>query len=84
MELKVFFCYAQEDKVLADGLRRHLAPMEHSGIITTWQDSDILPGLEVAKEIRKQMDIADIILLLVSPDFMSSTYYGNEQTVISD
>ncbi len=51
MKLKVFFCYAQEDKVLVDRLRKHLEPMEHSGIITR-QNNDILPGLEVDKEMR--------------------------------
>jgi TIR domain len=78
MQLKLFFCSAQEDKILADRLRKHLEPMERSGIITTWQDNDIHPGLEVEKEIRQNLDTADMILLLVSPDFVSSSYYGNE------
>lgn len=78
MELKIFFCYAQEDEVLVDKFRKHLEPMELSGIITTWRENDIRPGLEVDQEIRKQLVMADIILLLVGPDFTSSKYYGDE------
>lgn len=44
-----------------------------------WHDRDISAGTAWEQEIGKQMDDAQIILLLVSPDFMASDYcYNNE------
>lgn len=44
-----------------------------------WHDRDIHPGMEWEKEIDRQLAEAQVILLLVSPDFMNSDYcYGNE------
>ena len=46
-----------------------------------WQDRDIGAGTEWAKEIDKRLNEAQIILLLVSPDFLASDYcYQTEMT----
>ena len=53
--------------------------MQRQGIIDVWYDRDIGAGTEWEKEIKEQLNAAQIILLLVSPDFMSSDYcYGIE------
>jgi hypothetical protein len=77
--LKLFFCYAREDKALRDELDRHLSLLKHHKHITTWYDREITPGSEWEKEIDTHLDSAHIILLLVSPDFLASDYcYGIE------
>jgi uncharacterized protein YjbI with pentapeptide repeats len=74
MEVKIFICYAHEDEPLLNKLKSHLAPLQGQGLIDVWHDRDISAGTEWQKEISKHLNEADIILLLVSPDFMNSDY----------
>lgn len=70
--VRVFCCYAQEDAELLARLKKHLTPFERSGQIVLWDDQEVVPGEEKAKEIERHVSDAQIILLLVSPDFLSS------------
>ena len=77
--IKIFYAYAHEDKGLRDELEKHLEPLKRSGQITAWHDRDIQPGTEWQREIASHLDLADMVLLLVSPDFLRSDYcYGVE------
>jgi hypothetical protein len=79
MPVKLFLCYAHEDELLLKKLRTHLTPMQRQGLIEIWHDRDINAGIGWELEINKQLNTAQIILLLVSPDFMASDYcYGTE------
>ncbi len=79
MPVKVFFCYAHEDEPLLNKLKAHLRPLQRQGLIDVWHDRDIRAGTEWEEEIKEQLNTAQIILLLVSPDFMDSDYcYGIE------
>jgi TIR domain len=81
MPVKVFFCYAREDEVLLGKLKTHLRPLERAGLIEMWYDREIRAGSEWEKEIDKHLTEAQIVLLLVSPDFLDSDYcYQNEMT----
>lgn len=74
MPIKIFFCYAHEDEPLLNKLKTHLKPLQRQGIIDVWYDRDISAGTEWEREISEQLNSAQIILLLVSPDFMDSDY----------
>ncbi|SRR6266702_1460580 len=79
MPVKLFFCYAHEDRNYLNKLKKHLTPLLRENLISTWHDVDISPGVEWEKEINKHLNTAKIILLLVSPDFMVSEYcYSKE------
>src|SRR6266849_6380920 len=79
MPVKIFFCYAHEDEVLLNKLKEHLRPLQRQGLIDIWYDRDIKAGTEWGQEISKHLNEAQIILLLISPDFMNSDYcYGKE------
>ena len=55
--------------------------LEMQGLIEMWHDRDISAGTEWEQEIIKHLNKAQIILLLVSPDFMNSDYcYSTEMT----
>ena len=72
--LKVFYSYAHKDEQLRNEMETHLKILEHQGLISPWHDRLIRPGDEWAKEIDVNLKIADIILLLVSADFIASKY----------
>src|SRR5437667_10932619 len=79
MPVKIFFCYAREDEALLNKLKAHLKPLQREGIIDIWHDRDISAGTEWERVISEQLNTAQIILLLISPDFMASDYcYGTE------
>ena len=74
MSIKVFYCYAREDKALRATLEKHLGNLKRQELITGWSDRNIDAGKEWAKEIDSNLNAANIILLLISPDFMHSEY----------
>ncbi|HYM61611.1 MAG TPA: toll/interleukin-1 receptor domain-containing protein, partial [Thermoanaerobaculia bacterium] len=55
-------------------LEKHLAVLRRMSLITDWCDNQIIPGDEWAEEIAQKLKEADIVLLLISPDFVSSKY----------
>jgi TIR domain len=77
--INLFYCYAHQDEILRNELDTHLTPLKKSGLIQSWHDLDISPGEEWEKEIGVHLNTAQVILLLVSPDFIASNYcYGKE------
>src|SRR5260221_3651321 len=79
MPIKIFFCYAHEDETLLNQLKAHLRPLERKGLIEMWLDRDINAGVAWESEIDTQLNAAQIILLLVSSDFIDSDYcYSKE------
>ena len=68
------FSYAHADEQLRNELEVHLAPLRREGLIDPWHDRRILAGQEFKGEIDLHFEAADIILLLVSPDFIASNY----------
>ena len=70
----IFFCYAHEDENLRDELEVHLKLLQRQGVVSTWHDRKIVPGKDWKSEIDNYIEAADIILLLVSADFIASDY----------
>ena len=72
--VEVFFSYAHEDEKLRDKLANHLKLLQRQGLINAWYDRDISAGEEWKKEIEQQLNSAQIILLLISDDFLASDF----------
>lgn len=75
--IKLFYSYAHEDEKFRDELEKHLSILKRNRIITEWYDRQIKAGMEWESEINQNIEDADIILLLVSSDFLSSDYCYN-------
>lgn len=73
-EVEIFLSYAREDQKLLNELLKHLAILKRTGIAILWQDQDISGGTEWRKALDKHMDTSDIILLLISSDFIASDF----------
>jgi hypothetical protein len=72
--LSVFVSYSHLDERLRDELERHLAALKRNRLVDTWWDRKIVPGEDFESEIASQLEGADLILLLVSANFLSSDY----------
>ena len=59
---------------MRDALETHLALLRREGFIASWHDRRIIAGQEWKGQIDRHLDEADIILLLVSADFLASDY----------
>lgn len=78
-EIKLFYCYAHEDKALRNELQIGLAGLRRQYQLTNWCDREILPGERWEEVIDLHLSTADVILLLISPYFVDSDYcYGVE------
>lgn len=71
---KIFISYSHRNEDLRAELDKHLSPLRRSGRVDSWHDRRIKAGDEWASEIDQNLDDADIILLLISPDFIASDY----------
>ncbi len=77
----LFFSYSHADETLRDELQKHLIMLERSGTIESWHDRRIPAGDNFADSIDENLEKAEVILLLVSPDFLASRYcYEVEMT----
>ena len=71
---KLFFSYSHADEELRDQLEKQLALLKRQGIIETWHDRRIGAGDEFGDAISAHLESADIIMLLISNDFLASDY----------
>ncbi|HKG14500.1 MAG TPA: COR domain-containing protein [Pyrinomonadaceae bacterium] len=71
---RVFVSYTRRDERLRKRLEVNLKLLKRAGLIETWQDRDIEAGEEWREKIDENLERADIILLLVSDDFLASDY----------
>lgn len=77
--LGVFVSYAHEDRAFAERLSTSCAVLRREGWIDLWTDAAIVPGDDWRAEIDRSLETADVVLLLVSPDFLDSDFcYGIE------
>jgi hypothetical protein len=72
--LNLFICYSHADDKYKSELLKHLEPLKRLGLIEVWHDRQILAGDEWDKKISSHLEKADIVLLLVSIDFINSEY----------
>jgi internalin A len=72
--LRLFYSYSHKDETLRDELETHLKLLQRQGLIQPWHDRRIIPGDDWEDDIDDNLDRADIILLLISADFIASDY----------
>lgn len=79
--LEVFFSYSHRDEKLRDELEKHLSALKRSKAIRVWHDRRITPGTHIDHTIARELERSDLVLLLVSADFLASEYcYTREMT----
>lgn len=71
---KLFISYSHADAALLAILKIHLKPLERAGAIVPWFDGYLLPGDDIDARVRSALEKAELVALLVSPDFLASDY----------
>ncbi|MFM7712571.1 MAG: TIR domain-containing protein, partial [Microcystis sp.] len=72
--LDVFISYSHRDEKLRETLGLHLASLQRQEVIKSWHDRKISAGTEWKQAIDENLNSAEIILLLISENFIASDY----------
>jgi formylglycine-generating enzyme required for sulfatase activity len=79
--ISLFYSYSHKDEDLRLKLETHLSALRRGGLIAEWHDRKLEPGDAWQGEIDRHLTSAEIVLLLVSSDFIASDYcWGEEMT----
>ncbi|MDJ0706311.1 MAG: TIR domain-containing protein [Leptolyngbyaceae cyanobacterium MO_188.B28] len=70
--IRIFVSYARKDEALREELANHLSILERNQVIVSWDERCIDPGEKIDEQISCNLASAQIILLLVSADFLAS------------
>ncbi len=77
--LKVVISYSHKDEEFREMLDTHLTILERAKKIKVWNDRDLTPGEEWNEKIYNSIVAADIIILLVSGNFIASEFIWNNE-----
>jgi hypothetical protein len=71
--IHVFYVYSPKDKDFLERIEIALRPLRNKGFITEWHKGKLPAGAEKATETQKQLEATQLILLLISPDFINDS-----------
>jgi hypothetical protein len=72
--IEIFFSYSHADEGLRDELEKHLSVLKRTEEIACWHDRKVTAGRNWEKQIDTNLERSQVILLLISPDFIASDY----------
>jgi hypothetical protein len=70
----IFYSYSRSDESLLVELDEQLSQLKSEVPVEVFWDRDLEPGIEWHSEIRDELRDADVVLLLVSSEFLTSRY----------
>ena len=71
--VNLFYSYSHRDSQHRASMEDSLALLKGDGLLVDWSDQAILPGKSISTEVRDKIDNADIIVFLLSPNFIASS-----------
>jgi len=77
--VKIFLSYSHKDEALMEELFEFLQPLVIAEKIKIWHDRAIDVGSLWDDEIKNALDQSDIIILLLSPSFLASSYINSKE-----
>lgn len=73
-QVKLFISYSHKDERHREALESHLKVLGRAGLLDVWHDRRIDASEDWKGEIDRALDEADVVVLLVSADFLASDY----------
>ncbi len=71
---KMFISYSKSDKAYLEEFKKQLSPYRRQNLVEIWDDSKIGPGEEWDNVIKRELAVANIIVLLISADLIATDY----------
>jgi internalin A len=79
--ITAFVSYAHKDDALRQELDTSLKVLVREGVLDLWHDCSIVPGEKWEERIDENLQRADLVLLLISRDFIASDYCQKEMQI---
>ncbi|HEY4033613.1 MAG TPA: toll/interleukin-1 receptor domain-containing protein, partial [Ktedonobacteraceae bacterium] len=76
--INIFCLYCHKDKAMCEELEAHLSSLRHQKTIIGWHTCNISTKADWEQKIDQDLNAAQIILLLISADFLASDYYSKD------
>ena len=70
--VNLVYSYSHRDTQHRESMEKSLTMLKREGLLVDWSDQSILAGQNLSAVIRGKLDNADIIVFLLSPDFIAS------------
>jgi internalin A len=77
--LSLFICYSHQNERAVKQLIPSLKVLARRGYIWPWRDTDLVPGEDWDETIRERLSNAQVILFMVSRDFLASEYITKQE-----
>jgi DNA-binding MarR family transcriptional regulator len=78
--IRLFYSYSHKDEELRKELEEHLSLLKRQGYLVGWHDRMIGAGEEWRGQLDRNLEEAQVILLLISPSFLASDYCYDIET----
>ena len=82
--MKLFYSYSHKDERFLDEIAKFMAPLRDSLHLDEWHDRRIQAGATIHGAIDRNIEDSDIILLLLSPDYLDSSECKAEMRTAMD
>ncbi len=76
---KIFVSYSHADEKWLKMFQVHIAPLERTGMVERWDDTEISPGSNWKNEVASAIRSAKVAVLLISPYFMASRFVAESE-----
>jgi hypothetical protein len=76
---KIFISYSHRNEKWKERLVTHLKVLELEGCCQLWHDRNIQAGTDWSPEIENQLNEADIAIMMISTDFLTSEFIREKE-----
>ena len=76
---KIFISYSHKDEIWKDRLQEQLGALAKEGYFSVWDDRQIEPGDDWFAEIERELNQADVAVMLISASFLRSSFIRTEE-----
>lgn len=71
-QAELFYSYSHKDERYRSNMETALSQLRRDKLLKEWSDHKILPGQSISERIKDKMNEVNIIVFLLSPDFLDS------------
>jgi V8-like Glu-specific endopeptidase len=77
-EARAYLSVHASDLPFAEDLEKHLAPLRSAGKLSVWHRGKAHPGSTPSDDAARELRAADLVLIILSPDYVASTEHIEE------
>ncbi|MBL4869140.1 MAG: toll/interleukin-1 receptor domain-containing protein [Pseudomonadales bacterium] len=72
MSVNLFYSYCHSDEIHRENMEKSLVTLRENGVLDEWSDNEIQPGEVINDKIDSALESSDIVVFLISVDFLNS------------